>query len=83
VRDSTAAATSAISVLKRYIAIIKPPCTGTNPNTRLGGNSAAMTSAYTGRRAEHVMSGTTIIVSVRSRCRSIVRVARIAGTAHA
>ena len=36
---------------------------------------------YTGNRAEHVMNGATRMVAMRSRCRSMVRVARIAGTA--
>ena len=36
-----------------------------------------------GSRAEQVMSGTTIIVRMRSRRRSIVRVAITAGIAHA
>ena len=42
-----------------------------------------MISVYTGSRAEQVVSGTTSMVSRRSRCRSMVRVARMAGTAQA
>ena len=45
------------------------------------GSSAAMTRAYTGRRAEHEVSGITIMVSSRSRNRGMVRVAMTAGTA--
>jgi hypothetical protein len=42
VRESTVAATSAVSVLNRYIPIIRSPCTGTNPKTLDGGNSVPM-----------------------------------------
>ena len=59
------------------------PAPASQPNARVGGNSAAMISVYTGSRAEHVISGITSMVSSRSRCRSMVRVARIAGTAQA
>jgi hypothetical protein len=44
---------------------------------------AAITSAYTGRRAEHVISGAIMIVAMRSRRFGIVRVAMMPGTAHA
>ncbi len=67
VRDRTVAATRAASVLKRYIATISSPCTGTKPNTLDGGKSVAMISVYTGKRAEQVISGMTIMVNVRSR----------------
>ena len=82
-RDSTAAAESAATVLKRYMPIIIRPCTGTKPNTCAGGNSAPITSEYTGKRAEQVINGMTIMVRMRSRPRSIVRVAITAGTAQA
>jgi hypothetical protein len=44
VRPSTKAATSAITVLKRYMATIRRPCTGRKPKTRVGGKSAPMIS---------------------------------------
>ena len=83
VRPRTAAAARAMIVLNTYIATIRNPCTGNKPNTFEGGNSAAMISVYTGRRAEQVMSGITIMVRKRSRLRSMVRVARMAGMAQA
>ena len=45
--------------------------------------NAAMTSAYTGRRAEQVMSGAIMIVASRSRRFGMVRVAMMPGTAQA
>ena len=45
--------------------------------------NAAITSVYTGRRAEHVMNGAIRIVAMRSRLFSMVRVAMMAGTAQA
>ena len=42
-----------------------------------------MISAYTGRRAEHVISGAIMIVVSRSRGLAIVRVAMMPGIAHA
>ena len=68
---------------KAYMNTISSPRTGTNPSTFCAGNSEAMISVYTGSRAEQVVSGTTIMVSRRSRRRSIVRVAMMAGTAQA
>ena len=44
---------------------------------------AAISSMYTGSRAEQVMNGVTRIVASLSRLFSMVRVAIIAGTAHA
>src|SRR4051812_42111959 len=76
--DITHAAISDVVTLNRYMATISIACVKRAP-----GISAAITSVYTGSRAEHVISGTTIIVRIRSRRRSIVRVAVIAGTAHA
>src|SRR6478735_2188694 len=83
VRPSTPAEIRVMNVENKYIAIISSPCTGSQPNRREGGNNAPMISVYTGKRAEQVISGTTSIVSNRSRWRSIVRVAKIAGTAQA
>ena len=45
--------------------------------------NAAITSAYTGRRAEQVISGAIMIVAMRSRRFGIVRVAMMPGTAQA
>ena len=42
-----------------------------------------MTSAYTGSRAEQVMSGATMMVAMRSRTFGMVRVAMMPGTAQA
>ena len=53
------------------------------PGSLGAGNRAAMISVYTGSRAEQVMMGTTIMVSMRSRYRSMVRVAMMAGMAQA
>ena len=45
--------------------------------------NAAMIKVYTGRRAEQVIKGAIRMVASRSRLLSIVRVAMMAGTAHA
>ena len=50
---------------------------------RTAGTKAPISSAYTGSRAEQVISGATRIVTRRSRGDGIVRVAMIPGTAHA
>src|SRR4051812_20471265 len=76
--DITHAAASEVATLNAYIPTMSRPWVAREP-----GINAAMISVYTGSRAEHVISGTTSIVSRRSRRRSIVRVAVIAGTAHA
>ena len=47
------------------------------------GNSSAVTIAYTGTRAEQLISGITMIVASRSRRSSITRVDMIAGIAQA
>lgn len=53
------------------------------PSTARSGTKVAIISVYTGSRAEHVMSGVAIIVARRRRSLGIVRVAMIAGIAHA
>ncbi len=78
VRDRSHAAASDDSTLNRYMPTMSSPPTSGEPEI-----SAPMMSVYTGSRAEHVISGITIIVRMRSRRRSIVRVAMIAGIAHA
>ena len=45
--------------------------------------NAAMSKAYTGKRAEQVINGATIIVVKRSRGSAILRVAIMPGTAQA
>ena len=82
VRPRIPAASSATMVLNTYIATISSPCTG-KPRNFVGANSAAISSVYTGSRAEQLISGRAIMVTMRSRRRSIVRVAMIAGTAQA
>ncbi len=83
VRPSTPAAASAVRVENRYMNTMRRPCTGSTPNTSVGGNSAAMISVYTGKRAEQVIRGMTSMVKSRSRSRSMVRVAMMAGMAQA
>ena len=53
------------------------------PPTVWSGMKAPISSAYTGRRAEQVISGATRMVSQRSRQWVMVRVAMMPGTAHA
>ncbi len=55
----------------------------TGPRRGRSGMKAAISRAYTGSRAEHVMNGVTKIVARRSRSSSMVRAARMAGTAQA
>ena len=49
----------------------------------VAGTKAAISSVYTGRRAEQVMKGATRMVASRSRGDAIVRAAMMPGTAHA
>jgi hypothetical protein len=49
----------------------------------LAGTKVPMSSVYTGRRAEQLISGTTMIVASRSLGFSITRVAMMPGTAQA
>ena len=53
------------------------------PPTVRPGMKAPISSAYTGRRAEQVMSGAMRMVTSRSRQLEIERVAMMPGTAHA
>ena len=52
-------------------------------SSAVAGTKAPMSNVYTGRRAEQLMSGTTMIVASRSLGSSMVRVAMMPGTAHA
>ena len=83
VRRNTAAAASAATVPSRYIASNASPCSVITCPIVTAGTNAEISSAYTGSRAEQLISGTTIIVASRSLVCGIVRVAMIAGTAHA
>ncbi len=49
----------------------------------VAGTNAAISSAYTGKRAEQVMNGAAIIVAMRSRRLGMTRVAMMPGTAQA
>ena len=53
------------------------------PSSGFSGMNAAITSVYTGSRAEQVMNGAIRMVAMRSRLFSMVRVAMMAGTAQA
>ena len=68
----------------RYSPISTPARTPRNgPRRGPAGMNAAISSAYTGRRAEQVMNGATKMVAIRSRSDSTVRADMMAGTAHA
>ena len=66
-----------------YKANSTKPCKLKIPHTVCAGINAAINKAYTGRRAEQVISGATKIVVKRSRGSLILRVAIIPGTAQA
>ena len=53
------------------------------PQTLTAGTNAAISSVYTGNRAEQVMRGATMMVAIRSFEDGIVRVDMIPGTAQA
>ena len=53
------------------------------PATSRAGTKAPMSSAYTGSRAEQVMSGAIRMVTSRSRGLAMVRAAMMPGTAQA
>src|SRR5690348_9187412 len=81
---SSRAVTTAIRKPSTYnpsIEAARAPKNG--PSNALFGMKAAMNIVYTGNRAEHVMNGAIRIVAMRSRLLGIVRVAMMAGTAHA
>ena len=59
------------------------PCRLKTPATVRAGMKAPISSAYTGRRAEQVISGAIMMVSSRSRQLVIERVAMMPGTAQA
>src|SRR5262249_58592522 len=80
VRFKTKATNGATTKPMQYIA------NKVNPSThhgRPGLINAAISSKYTGSRAEQLISGATRIVAKRSRRFSITRVAMIPGTAQA
>ena len=59
------------------------PCRLNTPHTGWSGMKAPISSAYTGSRAEQVISGATMIVVRRSRGSWIERVAMMPGMAQA
>ena len=59
------------------------PCSSKSPATVRRGTKAPISSAYTGRRAEHVINGAMRIVTTRSRGLAMVRVAMMPGMAQA
>ena len=59
------------------------PCRFMKPPTSRFGMKAAMIRAYTGRRAEHVIKGAIMMVTMRSRGFWIVRAAMMPGMAQA
>ena len=78
----------AVKIAARKPRTYKPSSTAARrprngPSNRRSGINAAITSVYTGSRAEQVMNGAIRIVAMRSRLFSMVRVAMMAGTAQA
>ncbi|KAG1390077.1 hypothetical protein G6F59_015320 [Rhizopus arrhizus] len=59
------------------------PCWLNTPHTVFCGMNAPISSAYTGRRAEQVISGATRIVARRARGSWMLRVDMMPGTAQA
>jgi hypothetical protein len=80
---STAATAMALRMPPTYSANITRPCRLNRPATVRSGMKAAISSAYTGRRAEQVMSGAIMMVTSRSRQWVMVRVAMMPGMAQA
>src|SRR6266566_215192 len=74
---------SATTIPSRYIDSMVRPLSLINPSTVTFGTHAAMSNAYTGKRAEQLISGATRIVTSRSLGLSIVRVAMMPGMAQA
>src|ERR1035437_3737686 len=67
----------------RYRNIKTTPCILKNPNFLSAGITSEMSSAYTGRRAEQLISGVTMMVINLSFQLLMVRVLMMAGTAQA
>ena len=72
---------NAPAVPSAYIKNINPALVAAG--TASPGNSVAIISRYTGKRAEQLISGATRMVTRRSFAFSMVRVAMIPGIAHA
>ena len=83
VRRKTSAAAIAPMIPARYRPNSTSPCNPIPGPTLRGGMKAAMMTAYTGNRAEQVISGAIRIVVSRSLGSSIVRVAMMPGIAQA
>ena len=73
----------ATTMPSRYIASMVNPCRPNTPAKRFGGMHAAMSSVYTGSRAEQLINGATRMVTSRSLGVSMVRAAMIPGMAQA
>jgi hypothetical protein len=67
VRFKTKATAMAPATPATYKANSTRPCSSRPPQTRCGGIKAPMMSAYTGSRAEQVISGAIMMVVSRSR----------------
>src|SRR5690606_21488089 len=67
----------------RYIAINANPCILKIPSIFLSGTAKDINKIYTGKRAEQLIKGVTIMVIIRSFQFSILRADIIAGTAQA
>ena len=80
---NTHAITSAITVPSRYIESMVSPCRPMKPPSLRSGTHAAMSTAYTGSRAEQLISGATRMVTSRSFGVSMVRAAMMPGMAQA
>ena len=82
-RFITQATAMAETMPKTYSANSTTPCRLKTPATVCAGMKAAMSSAYTGNRAEQVISGAIMMVVMRSRQLLMVRVAITPGMAQA
>src|ERR1700743_1732261 len=69
--------------LKRYIPVKANPCMLNTHHTLRLGTTKAINKVYTGKRAEQVTSGVTIMVIILSFQFSMLRVLIIDGTAQA
>ena len=83
VRLMNQATAIALTMPAKYSTNSTSPCRLTTPPTSRSGMKAAMISAYTGSRAEQVISGAIMIVTSRSRGFWMVRAAMMPGIAQA
>ena len=73
----------AVTMPARYSPNSTSPCNSTPPQTSRCGTKALIRSAYTGSRAEQVISGAIRMVTSRSRGLAMVRAAMMPGMAQA